>query len=152
MTDLERLLAIEEIKKLKARYFRFADTKQKQPFRDLFTSDATVLYHDVDSEFRPLTDVLDKLEAVMDQCTSIHKGYMPEIDILSPTEARGIWAMEDYLFWHADHPDGITQMIGRGHYHETYVFQDGAWKIRTLELTRLRVEVQSLPKTFRVEP
>jgi hypothetical protein len=53
-----------------------------------------------------------------------------------PTPAKGIWAMQDLLRW----PDG-RELHGYGHYHETYERIDGAWRIKTLKLTRLRTDV-----------
>jgi hypothetical protein len=61
---------------------------------------------------------------------------MPEIDITSPTTATGIWAMEDIL----QIPGGENRVQGWGHYHETYERIDGRWRIKTLRLTRLRVD------------
>jgi hypothetical protein len=61
---------------------------------------------------------------------------MPEIEITSPTTARGVWAMEDMLRW----PDG-RELHGYGHYHETYERTDDGWRIKTLTLTRLRTDV-----------
>ena len=40
MDDLERLVAIEEIKQLKARYFRCMDTKDWEGFAEVFAPDA----------------------------------------------------------------------------------------------------------------
>jgi hypothetical protein len=39
-------------------------------------------------------------------------------------------------------PEGgaFTRLTGYGHYHETYVREDGAWKIATTRITRIRVE------------
>lgn len=45
---------------------------------------------------------------------TVHQGHTAEIDILSPTEARGIWAMADIV----DH--GTTVIHGFGHCRETY--------------------------------
>ena len=42
MTNGEVLVAQEEIRRLKARYCRFLDTKQWEKWGDLFTPDATV--------------------------------------------------------------------------------------------------------------
>jgi len=69
---------------------------------------------------------------------TVHHGHMSEIEVTSPTTATGIWAMEDKLRW----PSGASlgEMHGYGHYHETYVKVDGAWRIKTLTLTRLRVD------------
>jgi hypothetical protein len=65
---------------------------------------------------------------------------MPEIEITSPTTATGIWAMEDKLRW----PDGapMSAMHGYGHYHETYEEVDGGWRIKTIELRRLRLDIE----------
>jgi hypothetical protein len=60
---------------------------------------------------------------------------MPEIELTSATTAKGIWAMQDLLRW----PDG-RELSGYGHYHETYQRVDGAWRIKTLKLTRLRMD------------
>jgi hypothetical protein len=44
--------------------------------------------------------------------------------------------MEDILAW----SDG-KKLQGYGHYHETYRKEAGQWKIATLHLTRLRVDM-----------
>ena len=44
MTESEQLLAVEEIKQLKARYFRCMDTKDWAGFEAVFAPDATVDY------------------------------------------------------------------------------------------------------------
>lgn len=65
----------------------------------------------------------------------MHHGHMPEIDLTSSTTATGIWALHDVIAW----PDG-TRLQGDGHYHETYELVDGAWRIKTSTLTRLRMD------------
>src|SRR3546814_4654651 len=52
--------------------------------------------------------------------------------------ATGIWAMSDRLFMPAGMP--FSLMTGYGHYHETYEKSDGMWKIKTLRISRIRVE------------
>jgi len=42
MTDVEKLLALEEIKQLKARYFRCMDKKDWKGYLAVFTPDATL--------------------------------------------------------------------------------------------------------------
>ncbi len=59
--------------------------------------------------------------------------------LTSPTTATGIWAMEDHLWWPEGSP--ISTLHGYGHYLETYEVVDGAWKIKTLTLTRLRLDL-----------
>lgn len=148
MDPLEQLTAIEEIKTLKARYFRSMDTKDWDGFADVFAPGAVM---DMSSEV-PASDDPDagitrgnKLIATfvrshVGDVTTVHHGHMPEIEILSPTTARGVWAMEDKLRWPEGSP--IQTMHGYGHYHETYEVVGGAWHISTLTLTRLRLDVE----------
>jgi hypothetical protein len=46
--------------------------------------------------------------------------------------------MEDLIWW----PEGSHRktLHGWGHYHETFEKIDGKWLIKTLRLTRLRVD------------
>ena len=46
--------------------------------------------------------------------------------------------MTDRLYMPPGAPYAL--MTGYGHYHETYVKEDGAWKIKTIRISRLRVE------------
>jgi hypothetical protein len=62
---------------------------------------------------------------------------MPEITITSPTTARGVWSMEDRVAF----PDG-HEMNAQGHYFEIYEKSGGAWRIKEMYLTRLRIHSQ----------
>ena len=62
---------------------------------------------------------------------------MPEIEI-TDTTASAVWAMYDTLRFPAGAP--FRELIGYGHYRETYELTTGRWRIKTLRLTRLRVE------------
>jgi hypothetical protein len=144
MTDNERLMAIEAIKQLKARYFRCMDTKQWNGWNEVFTADALM---DVSEERPPgskegplilngAEKIIATVSKLLDGVVTVHHGHMPEIEVTSDTTARGIWSMEDKLRW----PDGKTTLHGYGHYHETYEKAGGNWRIKTLKLTRLRVD------------
>ncbi|HZP27656.1 MAG TPA: nuclear transport factor 2 family protein [Acidimicrobiia bacterium] len=146
MDDLTRLAAIEEIKQLKARYFRTMDTKDWDGFAAVFAPDAVM---DMSGEMRDgttegegitrgNTEIAAFVRGAVHPVETVHHGHMPEIEITSPTTARGIWAMEDMLRWPAGSP--IRSMHGYGHYHETYEKVGGRWLIKTITLTRLRVD------------
>ena len=147
MDAADRLAAIEDIKALKARYFRCMDTKDWDAFADLFTDDATI---DVSGEMR--SDQSDEgivrgrlaiaafVRNAIDAVTTVHHGHTPEIEVTSPTRATGVWAMEDMLRWPAGAP--IRSLHGYGHYHDTYENDGSRWLIRSLRLTRLRVDVE----------
>ena len=144
LSDVERLLAIEEIGRLKASYFRCLDTKDWACIATLFTSDATAVYNvegsgDLATPDNPVTGneaIAAFIQRAVEHLVTIHHGHMPEIEITSPTTATGIWAMLDIL----QEPGGENLVHGWGHYHETYERIDGRWHIKTLRLTRLRVD------------
>ncbi len=132
---------VEAIKRLKARYFRLIDTKDwdglRQVFSDDVVVDTTASGGNVVTGATPFVAFLR--EAIGDVIT-VHHGHTPEIEVTSPTTATGVWAMEDQLRW----PDG-QELRGYGHYHETYEKVDGAWRISTSTLTRLRMDLTAGP-------
>ena len=144
MTDLECLMAIEEIKRLKARYFYCLDHKDWAGWkREVFAPDISMDVPEALAE--PLVGVDTIIEWVAANAgnqISVHHGHMPDIEILSDHEARGIWAMEDTLRLPENNPAllGYTYLHGYGHYHETYVKRSEGWRIQTTKLTRLYVE------------
>jgi hypothetical protein len=144
---LYQLIAIEEVKALKARYFRYLDTKDWASFAEVFSADATL---DVSAEMkaRPGDDRIIRgrheiatfVSSAVADVQTVHHGHMPEIDVGAPEWATGTWAMEDVLRW----PDGapIRGLHGYGHYHETYEKHGDRWLIASTKLTRLRVDVE----------
>ena len=154
MTPLERMVAIEEIRQLKARYFRCVDTKDWQGLARVFAPDAAFdrrgavnLYDPWDRTYTPPLpaepdvrigrDAIVQMvrEAVGDLHT-IHHGHVPEIDILDARNARGLWPMEDEL------RDRQRRLVlrGRGYYHETYECLAGTWVIKTTRISRLSLD------------
>jgi hypothetical protein len=162
LTEAQQLLEIEKIKQLKARYFRCMDKKDWAGFRKVFTDDAVV---DTTEAFTPtdhtgaplslggppppppnpdlLTTDIDKfvpeLSQILGEASTVHHGHMPEIELTSPTTAKGVWSMEDMLRW--PYTDPPRTMHGYGHYEETYERQADGWRIKSLKLTRLRVDM-----------
>ena len=145
MDAAERLLAIEEIRQLKARYFRCMDTKDWDGFQAVFADDASM---DTTQEAPNIEVVIGApeirqfVEGSVGPVVTVHHGHMPEIEITSPTTASGIWAMQDFLKMPEGSPLGVKTLVGWGHYTETYELVDGEWKIKTLVLTRLRRDVE----------
>ena len=146
MEPIERLVAMEEIRLLKARYFRLLDMKQWDEFETLFAPDATFDMRDAagardDGALRTGAPAIAAFvrDAVAGMVT-VHHGHMPEIDVLSDHAASGIWAMEDVLRWTTD-ADGTQVLHGYGHYHDTYARVGGRWLIQSSRLSRLSVTV-----------
>lgn len=142
MDRLDRLQAIEAIRALKARYFRLMDTKQWDDLRGVFTADMQV----VTPEGKVYTEGGDTYAAALrhslEHAVSCHQGFNGEIEIVDADNARAIWPMQDVIEWEDRHPKaGWKSILGRGHYHETYRRENGEWRIATLTLTRLRLDV-----------
>lgn len=135
----ETITWLLEIQALKARYFRFLDRQDWMALKALFTPDATLFFPEAQSEPVGLDAAIMFMASGMEGCTSIHHGHMPELEILSPERARGIWAMEDRVFWPSDHPSalGLRSLHGFGHYHEEYERRGDGWLIHRLRLDRL---------------
>ena len=160
MADLDTLLAIHAIHGLKARYFRFVDTKRWDDLRSLFTPDALIYFPELQLHHpgmaivpSPLDEAMASIITSLTGVLSVHQGFMPEIEILSDTEARGIWAMEDWLSWPSQ-DGGLPgmQVRGHGHYHEDYRRVAGQWRIHRLTLTRLSLASHSTTLVIAEQP
>jgi len=165
MNDIEVLLAIESVRKVKAQYWYAMDRKDWKLLASVFTADAIVDFRG-ERDLRPgqgidqLPPVEQALAAgdeaahqgreaivrwyiqVLEHWVTVHHGHAPIIDVLSPTSAKAIWPLFDYI------DDGKNAMKGYGHYYERYrKEEDGRWRICYLALTRLHKE-GTHPATF----
>ena len=157
MTDIETLLAIEGVRKVKAQYWHAMDTKQFHRLEALFTEDATVDFRsgrdllpgDDYASLPPIEEALaagDPMvvrgnraiaafidDGVRDWVT-VHHGAAPIIEIAGSDSASAIWPIFDFL------DNGTFQLRGYGHYHDTYRRVGGAWRIESFYITRLRMD------------
>ena len=152
MTEIERLLAMEAIRKVKAAYFRCMDTKAWGELHDVFTEDAifdvrgalempkTEAEYAAEKIITGRADIIAYVSKGLNPLISVHHGHMPEIDILSATEAKAIWPMSDMLILPEGSPFRIFR--GWGYYTETYT-RDDRWRIATLKLRRLFVRTET---------
>lgn len=132
---------LESIRQLKARYFRFMDTKDWEGLSRVFTEDVRIdMVNEGGAITTGLDDYLPFLVSQIGTATTVHHGHMPEISLVAPDEATGIWAMEDELWWPEGSP--VSYVHGYGHYHETYAKNEGEWRIREMTLTRLHRDIR----------
>jgi hypothetical protein len=151
MDTLATLVAIEAIKQLKARYFRFMDTRDFDAMAMVFCRDAIFDCREggrclpvggtLQGEPGPVTHgraaIIAWIRGSFANSTSVHHGHCHEVTIVSDNEAHGIVAMEDYI----RALDRSTKRVhGAGHYHERYRFEDGEWRIAQTQLTRLFID------------
>ncbi|MDB5687056.1 MAG: hypothetical protein JWR77_1645 [Rhizorhabdus sp.] len=136
---------LEEIRSVKARYCRFLDTKDWAGLTSIFTEDAVLDVRE-DTGMDPFVGrdlLIEQIRAAVIEAKSSHQVHTPEITLESATSARIIWAMQDRVVWNEGKSPipGVVSITGYGHYHEHYVVQDGVWKIASLKLTRLHVDM-----------
>jgi SnoaL-like domain len=131
------LLEIEAIKQLKARYCRYLDTKDWAGWRQLFADDFVSDTSESGGKIITGADdfVVFTRKSLRSQAT-VHQVHAPEIELLSPTTARGVWALEDVVRF----GPGVN-LRGYGHYTETYEKVGDRWLITSSKLTRLREDV-----------
>ena len=128
---------IEDIKRVKARYFRCLDTKDWPGLRAVFTDDLVADSTEAGGQVVTGADAfIAFLQEVLADATTVHQGHMPEIELTSASTATGIWALHDIVIW----PTGL-RLDGHGHYHETYARTDAGWRIATSRLTRLHADL-----------
>ena len=137
----EDLCDIEEIKQLKAKYFRYMDTKQwDRMLEEVFAPDA--VFEGTHQPFKSGAEFVNANRVHLGPAKTVHQGHMPEIRLLGRDRARGIWALHDWVEYPEVHRDGPNAgqrgFTGFGHYLEEYRKPAGGWRIARLRLTRIR--------------
>jgi hypothetical protein len=140
MSAVDILLAIEEIRQLPLRYARCITQKDWNALRDVFAPDFYYLdgpdrVHGADGFIQVM-----RRRGQYDRVMTVLHIHGHEIEILSPTTARGI-AAADYTFYYPlgqSFPTTGTESVAPGqqtytptYYYQTYEKVDGKWKIKT---------------------
>ena len=134
--DIQRLMDMEAIKQLKHAYFRCIDTANLEELATLFHDDVQVdfkggNYH---LQYNGKQEYVTGMEqSFTKQSIGQHHGHHPEIQMLSETEATGIWYLED-KFWVINHKYYTT---GTLLYWDRYVKENGKWLIKDTRYERL---------------
>lgn len=121
MDAVEELQAIEEIKRLKARYCRLVDLNRRDDLRNLFTED--IVYEFQGWRKGQGARSFDGSAEEFADRRSFHRVSTPDIEILSSSTALGVWAMVDII----EYPPSSGKQGSRGYgwYHEEYRKEDG---------------------------
>ena len=143
--DLE---AIEEIKRLKYRYFRTLDLKDWDGFGDTLATDIRARYGTQAMDKPVHFDDRDAVVAFMSE--NLHRGVItthvahhPEIDV-DGSNASASWCFEDTVIV----PEFKVQIRGAGYYADEYrKDSDGAWRISATGYERIYEAMTSLEDT-----
>ena len=146
----EKLWAIEQIKQLKARYFRFVDRKQWDDLAGVIAADA--VFGVGDRALRGRAAVIGNIRETAGNAKTVHHGYTPEIEIIDHLRAHGTWAMHDRYMERPTQGSAPCGFEGFGFYEDTYVFEDSAWRISACRLRRIALEPRGagMPAFYRM--
>lgn len=145
MLDLE---AIELIKQLKGRYFRFVDTCDLDGLQTVFADDGEAYFKGGDYEFS-LKGWQQLHDFYADSFTptkfGMHHGHHPEITVDGDT-ATGIWYLQDIFI----NLETNTTIHGSALYDDKYVKIDGQWRIAYTGYKRLLEELEDRGDRYRI--
>src|SRR3974390_492956 len=134
MTEIERLIELHAICRLKAQRDHAVDQKDWATYAALHSDD----YVAMSIGTTPIVGGVAAAKALAVQLanvTTVHHSHTPVVDFQDRDHATGVWAMEDNLFWKRN---GEKQWLrGFGFYHETYARgSDGLWRFTYRRLQR----------------
>jgi hypothetical protein len=124
LSGIEKLKAIEEIKLLKARRDRAADTKDWALYEALHAPDHVSENGDY-GRWTSAAEMIANTRRSMENLVTMHHSHTPEIEFESPRLALCIWAMEGMSVWQQEGREHWFQAFG--HYFETCEKRDGRW-------------------------
>jgi len=149
--DIQQLFDYKDIIELKARFGRLVDQQDWEGFAAVFTEDCEFDFGDGQIMVGGRTFAYANRD-MLEGSVSVHRAYMPEIEFVSPNEARGIWAVNDYVVWAPNvETDSRWGQMGYGREYETYRKMDGKWKIAHWRLRYDRLDAlprEQLPTSF----
>jgi ketosteroid isomerase-like protein len=138
MADPALIDAYVSIGMVKARYCRVLDGKDWDAYADLFTEDLEFLMPSTPPIYGR-DKAMAFVRASIGEARTVHQVHLAEMD-LKGDEAHVIWAMQDRNTW--DPPrNGVATQRGYGQYHERYVRRSGEWKIASLHLVYLQLDI-----------
>jgi hypothetical protein len=151
LSPIDRLLAVEEISRLKYRYLRCLDQKRWAELGACLTEDATAAYSGGAYSFTGRDEIVAFVERSMgrEDFLSAHRCHHPEIVVVSAEDATGTWALDDTVII------GEFDLLlhGAAFYEDRYRRVDGTWLIahtgyrRTFEQVVPRASVEGLALT-----
>ncbi|WP_454857742.1 nuclear transport factor 2 family protein [Rhizobium binxianense] len=141
----DQLSLMNAIRVQKAKYCRFVDEKRWDDFADLIVENPRLRFYAPDGTlqygFDSAAEWLQIMKRYLEGAHTIHQVHNDEIEIVSDSEVRAIWSMEDYLIL-AEGDDRPASQHGYGHYHEIWRLVDGKWRLAELDLRRTILEVK----------
>jgi hypothetical protein len=150
MEAIDRLLAFEDLRNLKARYLQYLDSKQWDKYANLFVEDGVIS----DVRFNIRIEGRSQIRAVVphvfnNSTITVHQVHQADIRLQSPSAATGIWALEEYTTFGKPSESGIFPVPvgtrhGYGHYVDEFVKVDGEWLFKSLAAEWIRLDLSGM--------
>lgn len=151
MDDSERLAAIEDIRQLKAKYWRGVDSQDDELVRSVLAEDCVLDYMGCCTDPTSGVDHMPQMNMVLkgrkawntgtlegQRSVTVHQGHQSEITVFIDGTAEGIWSFTDRFFMPPGSP--FARFTGYGRYHDRYVRRDGRWLLKATRIERIWVE------------
>ena len=143
--DVQILKDIEAVKRVKYAYFRCIDTANMAELKELLHPKiyAKLVGGDYSIEFHTRDEYIEMVaNSFHAEFVGMHHGHHPEIDILSETEAKGTFYLEDIAIdmRRGDHT------VGSAIYTDKFLKTDGKWQIAETEYHRVYEIVELIDK------
>ena len=133
---------IEAIRYLQAKYQRCLDTRDFVSLSECFAEDAVSSYDGGRMTYKGRGEIIAFLRKVMTlDMPSSHLIHGGEIEILSTTEAKAKWYLEDHLL----HRKFLVKLHGAAIYDVEYVRVGDQWKISKIGYQRCYQYVERRP-------
>jgi ketosteroid isomerase-like protein len=126
------LWELEQIKRLKSRYFRLQDLNRWSEWADVFTEDCEVADPiEPEATLRGRNAIAARTEELAAASSRAHRGATPDIELLDERTARGTWALHCIATFSSD--AGSSWIAIYGHYTDEYrKDDDGQWRIHRM--------------------
>jgi hypothetical protein len=145
-----RLEAIHAIEQLKYRYWRACDRKDPDTFRDCFIKHGADIDYGVIGKFddrEPLVQIFAQVARAHEGegwlVHDVHHGKHPSITFIDEQTATGEWTL---WFMQINNKDKTVAQASM-EYRDTYVVEDGEWKIAKSYVTPMTSLGYPLPPT-----
>jgi hypothetical protein len=138
---LQELIDYKEIVELKARFVHTVDTKDWDGFRAVFTPREGLFDFGGGFVVEGGDAFVEAVAGQLENGISVHRAFLPRITFDGPEQAKGEWAVNDYIEWPPDPRTGERRgQQGFGYEYETYRKTAAGWKIAAWRVHYIRLD------------